>query len=144
MKSKNWVRHNFSSTPDSAAPFIPFKPTVIMELNHNECPIHHCRNKHNYNCRHAFIINYATIINKQIVFYVSSYYITPTPTPSDNKKLKLIKTIPTGHFHKARFDIDCSFLKNLYKDAVQHCSSLYTINSDNYNDCVALCEDGGC
>jgi hypothetical protein len=71
--------------------YIPFTPTTVMELD--------MRN------RHVFVIKRA-LVNKcgQVVFYVSSKDIILPPNSS--KELKLIKTIPLGSFHKARFDID--------------------------------------
>ena len=70
---------------------IPFTPTTVMELD--------MRN------RHVFVIKRA-LVNKcgQVVFYVSSKDIV-LPSNS-NQELKRIKTIPTGSFCKARFDID--------------------------------------
>ena len=90
-------------------PLIPFTPTAVMKLNDGECPNHHKKDKH-AECAHVFVIKRA-IVNKsgQVVFYVSSANIVIPPNPSkDNpsKELKLLKTIPIGSFHKARFDID--------------------------------------
>jgi hypothetical protein len=81
-----------------------YTPTAVMELDDGECPYHHKANKH-AECRHVFVIKRAKV-NKcgQVVFYVSSKDII---LPSDpDKELKLLKTIPTGSFCKARFDID--------------------------------------
>lgn len=71
-------------------PFIPFIPTTVMELDIIN--------------RHVFVIKRA-LVNKcgQVVFYVSSKDIVLPPNP--NQELKRIKTIPTGSFFKARFDI---------------------------------------
>lgn len=83
---------------------VPYTPTTVMELDDGECPYHHKANKH-AECRHVFVIKRAKV-NKcgQVVFYVSSKDII---LPSDpDKELKLLKTIPTGSFCKARFDID--------------------------------------
>jgi hypothetical protein len=75
----------------NCAPFsdIPFTPTTVMELD--------MRN------RHVFVIKRA-LVNKcgQVVFYVSSKDIVLLSNPC----LKRLKTIPTGSFRRARFDID--------------------------------------
>jgi hypothetical protein len=70
---------------------IPFTPTTVMELD--------MRN------RHVFVIKRA-LVNKcgQVVFYVSSEDIVLPSNPS--QEVKRLKTIPTGSFRKARFDID--------------------------------------
>jgi hypothetical protein len=82
-------------------PYIPYTPTCVMELKHDECPIH---DKNNEECRHIFVINSAKVnSNGKIVFYVSSKDIDPG---NKNKVLKKIKKIPQGEFHNARFDID--------------------------------------
>ena len=93
---------------------VPFTPTTVMELDGGQCPYHHkAKNCNNHDeCRHVFVIKRA-LVNKsgQVVFYVSSEDIV---VPSDpNKELKNLKTIPTGSFHKARFDID-----NRYDDRI--------------------------
>jgi hypothetical protein len=76
---------------------VPVTLTAVMELD--DCPFHKCAP-----CRHVFVIKRA-LVNKcgQVVFYVSSEDIALSPNPS--KELKLIKTIPAGSFHKARFNI---------------------------------------
>lgn len=81
----------------------PFTPTAVMELDDGDCPFHHKCNKHD-ECRHVFVINRA-LVNKcdQVVFYVSSKDIV-LPSIVD-KELKLLKTIPTGSFHRVRFDL---------------------------------------
>ena len=84
---------------------IPFTPTAVMELDDGECPYHH-KAKHNKDeCRHVFVIKRA-LVNKsgQVVFYVSSEDIVLPSNP--NKEVKRLKTIPTGSFCRARFDID--------------------------------------
>jgi hypothetical protein len=70
-------------------PIVPFTPTTVMELD--------MRN------RYVFVIKRA-LVNKcgQVVFYVSSEDIVLPSNPC----LKRLKTIPTGSFCKARFDID--------------------------------------
>ena len=83
---------------------IPFTPTTVMELDDGECPHHHKASKH-AECRHVFVIKRA-LVNKcgQVVFYVSSEDIVLPSNP--NQEVKRLKTIPTGSFCKARFDID--------------------------------------
>jgi hypothetical protein len=74
----------------NCVPFtIPFTPTTVMELD--------MRN------RYVFVIKRA-LVNKcgQVVFYVSSKDIVLLSNPC----LKRLKTIPTGSFRRARFDID--------------------------------------
>lgn len=84
---------NACACQQNCAPFsdIPFTPTTVMELD-----------KRN---RHVFVIKRA-LVNKcgQVVFYVSSKDIVLPSNP--NQELKRLKTIPTGSFCKARFDID--------------------------------------
>jgi hypothetical protein len=83
---------------------IPFTPTTVMELDDGECPYHH--KKHNKDeCRHVFVIKRG-LVNKcgQVVFYVSSKEIVLPTNP--NQEVKRLKTIPTGSFRRARFDID--------------------------------------
>ena len=86
---------------------IPFTPTAVMELDDGECPYHHkaknCRKQDE--CRHVFVIKRA-LVNKcdQVVFYVSSKDIVLPTNP--NQEVKRLKTIPTGSFCRARFDID--------------------------------------
>ena len=55
--------------------------------------------------RHVFVIKRA-LVNKcgQVVFYVSSKDIVLPSNP--NQEVKRLKTIPTGSFCRARFDID--------------------------------------
>jgi hypothetical protein len=86
---------------------IPFTPTAVMELDDGECPYHHkaknCRKQDE--CRHVFVIKRG-LVNKcdQVVFYVSSEEsVLPT---NPNQEVKRLKTIPTGSFCRARFDID--------------------------------------
>ena len=82
-------------------PYVTYTPTCVMELEHDECPIH---DKNNEECRHVFVINSAKVnSNGKIVFYVSSEDID---TGNKNKVIKKIKKIPRGEFHNARFDID--------------------------------------
>jgi hypothetical protein len=100
VKATKWVKEAFRKVENA----ISFTPTVVMELDDGECPVHHKCNKH-AECRHVFVINRA-LVNKdgQVVFYVSSKDIVLPSIP--NKELKLLKTIPTGNlFHKVRFDI---------------------------------------
>ena len=86
---------------------IPFTPTAVMELDDGECPHHHkaknCRKQDE--CRHVFVIKRG-LVNKcgQVVFYVSSKDIVLPTNP--NQEVKRLKTIPTGSFCRARFDID--------------------------------------
>jgi hypothetical protein len=86
---------------------IPFTPTAVMELDDGECPYHHkaknCRKQDE--CRHVFVIKRG-LVNKcdQVVFYVSSEDIVLPTNP--NQEVKRLKTIPTGSFHRARFDIN--------------------------------------
>ena len=86
---------------------IPFTPTTVMELDDGECPYHHkaknCNEKDE--CRHVFVIKRG-LVNKsgQVVFYVSSEDIVLPSNP--NQEVKRLKTIPTGSFCRARFDID--------------------------------------
>ena len=83
---------------------VPFTPTTVMELDDGECPHHHKASKH-AECRHVFVIKRARV-NKcgQVVFYVSSEDIVLPSNP--NQEVKRLKTIPTGSFCRARFDID--------------------------------------
>jgi hypothetical protein len=104
---------------------VPYTPTTVMELDDGECPYHHKANKH-AECRHVFVIERAKV-NKcgQVVFYVSSKDII---LPSDpDKELKLLKTIPTGSFCKARFDIDSTSSVT---------SSSLIFNQTAYNQCI--------
>jgi hypothetical protein len=86
---------------------IPFTPTAVMELDDGECPYHHkaknCRKQDE--CRHVFVIKRG-LVNKcdQVVFCVSSKDIVLPTNP--NQEVKRLKTIPTGSFHRARFDIN--------------------------------------
>ena len=107
VKATSWVKSAFRKVEagtvpsdcnacacqQNCAPFsdIPFTPTTVMELD--------MRN------RHVFVIKRA-LVNKcgQVVFYVSSKDIVLPSNP--NQELKRLKTIPTGSFCKARFDID--------------------------------------
>lgn len=83
---------------------IPYTPTTVMELDDGECPYHHKASKQN-ECRHVFVIKRALVKKSgQVVFYVSSENIVLPTNP--NKEVKLLKTIPTGSYHRARFDID--------------------------------------
>ncbi len=89
---------------------IPFTPTAVMELDDGECPHHHkAKNcsKH-AECRHVFVIKRA-LVNKcdQVVFYVSSEDIVLPTNP--NQEVKRLKTIPTGSFCRARFDVDAYY-----------------------------------
>jgi hypothetical protein len=88
------------------APFsdIPFTPTVVMELDDGECPYHY--KEHNQDeCRHVFVIKRALVNSSdQVVFYVSPEDIVLPSNP--NKVMKRLKTIPTGSFRRARFNID--------------------------------------
>lgn len=83
---------------------VPFTPTTVMELDDGECPHHHKASKH-AECRHVFVIKRA-LVNKcgQVVFYVSSKEIVLPTNP--NQEVKRLKTLPTGSFRRARFDID--------------------------------------
>jgi hypothetical protein len=97
--AKKWVKAAFRNLPSA----VPYKPTCVMELEHDECPIHDHKNEE---CRHVFVINKAKInSNGKIVFYVSSEDIDPN---NKNKVIKKIKKIPKGEYHNARFDIDAS------------------------------------
>jgi len=86
---------------------VPFTPTAVMELDDGECPHHHKAKNCNKRdeCRHVFVIKRA-LVNKcdQVIFYVSSEDIVLPSNP--NNELKLLKTIPTGSYRRARFDID--------------------------------------
>ena len=83
---------------------IPFTPTAVMELDDGECPHHHKASKH-AECRHVFVIKRGLVNSSgQVVFYVSSEEIVLPSNP--NKEVKRLKTIPTGSFCRARFDID--------------------------------------
>ena len=103
---KNGKKYSNSSLAECARqkdckPYVPYMPTCVMELEHDECPIH---DKNNEECRHVFVINSAKVnSNGKIVFYVSSKDIDPG---NKNKVIKKIKKIPQGEFHNARFDID--------------------------------------
>jgi hypothetical protein len=100
IKAKKWVRYFFPNPP----PVDPFTPTTVMELDHGECPFH----KNNKNgCKHVFSINNAKVNKRgQVVFYVSSKAIDRSNTNTLSETVKLLKKIPTGSFHNARFDID--------------------------------------
>lgn len=83
---------------------IPFTPTAVMELDAGECPHHHKASKH-AECRHVFVIKRGLVNSSgQVVFYVSSEDIVLPSNP--NQEVKRLKTIPTGSFCRARFDID--------------------------------------
>jgi len=86
---------------------VPFTPTAVMELDDGECPHHHKAKNCNKRdeCRHVFVIKRA-LVNKcdQVIFYVSSEDIVLPSNP--NNELKLLKTLPTGSYRRARFDID--------------------------------------
>jgi len=86
---------------------IPFTPTAVMELDDGECPHHHkaknCSKQDE--CRHVFVIKRALVNSSdQVVFYVSSKDIVLPSNP--NQEVKRLKTIPTGSFCRARFDIN--------------------------------------
>jgi hypothetical protein len=100
IKAKKWVRYFFPNPP----PVDPFTPTTVMELDHGECPFH----KNNKNgCKHVFSITNAKVNKRgEVVFYVSSKAIDSSNTNTLSETVKLLKKIPTGSFHNARFDID--------------------------------------
>ena len=104
VKATTWVKSAFRKVETGTVPSIPFTPTTVMELDDGECPYHHKSSKH-AECRHVFVIKRA-LVNKcgQIVFYVSSEDIVLPSNP--NQEVKRLKTIPTGSFCRARFDID--------------------------------------
>ena len=125
VKATSWVKQAFRKVEDGSLdnlspacqtnckPFsdVPFTPTTVMELDDGECPHHHkAKNcKYNDECRHVFVIKRALVNKKdQVVFYVSSEDIVLPSNP--NKELKRLKTIPTGSFCRARFDIDSLLL----------------------------------
>lgn len=88
---------------------IPFTPTTVMELDDGDCPYHHkeknCKKRDL--CRHVFVIKNAVVNSKdQVVFYVSSENIVVRSNV--NEEVKRLKTIPTGSFRRARFNIDMS------------------------------------
>ena len=93
----------------NCAPFsdVPFTPTAVMELDDGEYPYHHkAKNcsKH-AECRHVFVIKRGLVNSSgQVVFYVSSEEIVLPTNP--NQEVKRLKTIPTGSFCRARFDVD--------------------------------------
>jgi hypothetical protein len=108
---ENGKKYNNSSLAGCAGqtnckPFsdVPFTPTAVMELDDGECPYHHKEHKH-AECRHVFVIKRG-LVNKcgQVVFYVSSEEIVLPTNP--NQEVKRLKTIPTGSFCRARFDVD--------------------------------------
>ena len=105
--AKEWVGVFFRKVENGnvpskdCKPYVTFTPTCVMELEHDECPIHDHKNE---KCRHVFVINNAKVNgNGRIVFYVSSENIDPG---NKNKVINKIKKIPKGEFHNARFDID--------------------------------------
>lgn len=104
--AKEWVGVFFRKVENGNVPSgyngtVTFTPTCVMELEHDECPIHDHKNE---KCRHVFVINNAKVnCNGRIVFYVSSENIDPG---NKNKVINKIKKIPKGEFHNARFDID--------------------------------------
>lgn len=116
LNDKKYIKYSNSCKAGCAGqtnckPFsdVPFTPTAVMELDDGECPYHHkAKNcsKH-AECRHVFVIKRA-LVNKcgQVVFYVSSEDIVLPTNP--NQEVKRLKTIPTGSFCRARFDIDHS------------------------------------
>ena len=111
--AKKWVKAAFPHPLPLPPPAVPYKPTCVMELEHDECPIHDHKNEE---CRHVFVINSAKInSNGKIVFYVSSEDIDPG---NKNKVIKKIKKIPQGEYHNARFDIDASQLCNNCGDPI--------------------------
>jgi hypothetical protein len=124
IKAKKWVRYFFPHPP----PVDPFTPTTVMELDHGECPFH----KNNKNgCKHVFSINNAKVNKRgQVVFYVSSKDIDNSNTNKLSETVKLLKKIPTGSFHNARFDIDDILIpisncmnECLYKYSYQYCAT---------------------
>ena len=105
--AKEWVGVFFRKVENGnvpskdCKPYVTFTPTCVMELEHDECPIHDHKNE---KCRHVFVINNAKVNgNGRIVFYVSSENIDPG---NKNKVINKIKKIPKGEFYNARFDID--------------------------------------
>ncbi len=115
---ENGKKYNNSSLAGCAgqtncAPFsdILFTPTAVMELDDGECPHHHKEHKQD-ECRHVFVIKRG-LVNKsgQVIFYVSSEDIVLPSNP--NKEVKRLKTIPTGSFCRARFDIDTCTCKKV-------------------------------
>ena len=83
---------------------VPFTPTAVMELDDGECPYHHKEHKQD-DCKHVFVIKRGLVNSSgQVVFYVSSEEIVLPTNP--NQEVKRLKTIPTGSFCRARFDVD--------------------------------------
>ena len=104
---KNGKKYGNSSIADYAGqkdckPYVPFRPTCVMELEDYECPIH---DKKNEECRHVFVINSAKVNGcGHVVFYVSSKDIDKN---NKNKVIEKLKKIPQGDlFHNARFNIN--------------------------------------
>jgi len=84
IKTKDWVNIYFPNTSTKT-----FTPTTVMEIG---------------NDKHVFVINDAKVnCRGEVVFYISSKYITIS---NANKKLKSLKKIYTGDFKNVRFDID--------------------------------------
>lgn len=128
IKAKKWVRYFFPNPP----PVDPFTPTTVMELDHGECPFH----KNNKNgCKHVFSINNAKVNKRgEVVFYVSSKAIDSSNTNTLSETVKLLKKIPTGSFHNARFDIDS--IKFDRCPLCEDCSSIQYKQYKQYQDCL--------
>ena len=128
IKAKKWVRYFFPNPP----PVDPFTPTTVMELDHGECPFH----KNNKNgCKHVFSINNAKVNKRgEVVFYVSSKAIDHSNTNTLSETVKLLKKIPTGSFHNARFDIDS--IKFDRCPLCEDCSSIQYKQYKQYHDCL--------
>jgi len=135
IKAKKWVRYFFPNPP----PVDPFTPTTVMELDHGECPFH----KNNKNgCKHVFSINNAKVNKRgEVVFYVSSKAIDSSNTNTLSETVKLLKKIPTGSFHNARFDIDYIAIRI----SILNCISAACIKpqqlpfTQQYETCVTKC-----
>jgi hypothetical protein len=132
VKATSWVKSAFRKVETGTVPSIPFTPTTVMELDDGECPYHHkaknCNEKDE--CRHVFVIKRA-LVNKcgQVVFYVSSKDIVLPSNP--NKEVKRLKTIPTGSFYRARFDIDA--VSKTVEPICENGDSLYSSFLKKYN-----------
>jgi hypothetical protein len=135
IKAKKWVRYFFPHPP----PVDPFTPTTVMELDHGECPFH----KNNKNgCKHVFSINNAKVNKRgQVVFYVSSKDIDHSNTNKLSETVKLLKKIPTGSFHNARFDIDYNNYSQQIQLCLNNCKQIYPSIEEfkKYINCCQKC-----
>ncbi len=90
--------------------------------------------KNNKNgCKHVFSITNAKVNKRgQVIFYVSSKAIDRSNTNTLSETVKLLKKIPTGSFHNARFDID------QIATPISNCISA-CLSTQSYTTCATNC-----